>query len=197
MSFRTGIIRCTVTLVAVWCVGGAFALLTHPAAKRNEVRYRHLLDAEKAQGIRKAAEPLYKKFRFADYESQLRASLELSRDENSLNALAWFLCTCPHDGYRDGNEALLLALDACERSRYKDHGIVDTLAAAYAEIGDFEQAVYYQKTALQIARSQDWRYSRQYRSRLDLYEKNQPFRQYEGRMWHQVVFFLASRGPIR
>jgi hypothetical protein len=60
-----------------------------------------------------------------------------------LNQLAWFQATCPDAAHRDGNAAVRNATRACELSQWKDAGNIDTLAAAYAEIGDFAQAVRY------------------------------------------------------
>jgi len=61
-------------------------------------------------------------------------------DPNLLNAWAWQLATCPEAKYRDGPLALKLARKTKDRN---------TLAAAYAEIGEFDRAVAAQKRALQ------------------------------------------------
>jgi tetratricopeptide (TPR) repeat protein len=58
-----------------------------------------------------------------------------------LNETAWFEATCPQDGFRNAKAAVSDATRACQLSHWKDPGTIDTLAAAYAEAGDFNRAV--------------------------------------------------------
>ena len=73
----------------------------------------------------------------SDYESAFKQN---QTDDNLLNNWAWTLATSDQDEVRDGDKALELALRACEVSEYKKPHILSTLAAAYAESGDFENA---------------------------------------------------------
>ena len=50
---------------------------------------------------------------------------------------AWLRATCPNEKYRDGKRAVESATRACELTDWKKAGHLDTLAAAYAECGDF------------------------------------------------------------
>jgi tetratricopeptide (TPR) repeat protein len=65
------------------------------------------------------------------------------------NGLSWLLCTCPDAKVRDGKKALIHAVKAVEMSDRKIGSYVDTLAAAYAEVGRFDDAVKAQQEALQ------------------------------------------------
>ena len=70
-----------------------------------------------------------------------------------LDELAWLLATYPDSKSRDGTEAVRLAQHACELTERKIPALLDTLAAAYAEAGDFPQAISAAEEALGHARS--------------------------------------------
>jgi protein O-mannosyl-transferase len=59
----------------------------------------------------------------------------------AVNNLAWLLATCPDGQYRDGAEAVRLATQACELTRYANPNTLATLAAAYAEAGQVTDAI--------------------------------------------------------
>jgi serine/threonine-protein kinase len=91
------------------------------------------------------------------------------------DALARLLASCPDEKVRDGKRAVEYATTACERTAWKDPRCLDTLAAAYAEAGRFEDAVRYQNRALaDPALKDDFRAAA--RERLELYRQKKPFR---------------------
>jgi len=58
-----------------------------------------------------------------------------------LDELAWLLATYPDSNSRDGAEAVGLAERACALTERRVPALLATLAAAYAETGDFSRGV--------------------------------------------------------
>ena len=83
--------------------------------------------------------------------------------------------TCPDAKYRDGKQAVADATKACELTGGEmEWNYFDTLAAAYAEAGDFDKAVEWQTKALDQA-PENQRADCQ--SRLELYRSGKPYRE--------------------
>lgn len=91
------------------------------------------------------------------------------------NNIAWVLATCPDKLIRNGSEALRLAKIVCERTANREGMYLDTLAAAYAEAGKFDEAVKAQEKALED-KSYVIRYGEDGQKRLKLYQNKKPFR---------------------
>ena len=68
-----------------------------------------------------------------------------------LDELAWLLATYPDSYARDGAEAVRLAERACELTDRRLPALLATLAAAYAETGDFSRGVAAAEEALKRA----------------------------------------------
>ena len=86
---------------------------------------------------------------------------------------AWLLATCPDEQYRDPDNAILGAKQALATGYGDRHVALDTLAAAYASAGDFENAVATLEQAIEQAPSS---LRRDYVARVKLYESGEPFR---------------------
>jgi Flp pilus assembly protein TadD len=101
----------------------------------------------------------------------------LRLDPNSVGAhnnLAWLLAVGP-DRVRDAKRAVEHATRACELTEWKKMDCIDTLAAAYAEAGEFDRAVEYQKKALSFPDLSEAD-GRSGRDRLRLYLRKVPYR---------------------
>jgi len=66
------------------------------------------------------------------------------------NDVAWFLATTPDLTARDGEKAVEFATKACKLNNWNDGSMLDTLAVAYAETGNFDEAVKWEMKALEI-----------------------------------------------
>jgi len=106
--------------------------------------------------------------------ADFRKSVELGPDNAvAHNALACFLATCPDAQHRDGEAAVEHATKACELTQWNDARCIDTLAAAYAETGDFDAAVKWQQKAVDLSPEES---KADHRTRLKWYKSGQPLR---------------------
>ena len=64
-----------------------------------------------------------------------------TRNSGLLNNFAWLLATTPDDDVRDGKRAIELATESAELTDFKAPHILSTVAAAYAETGEFKSAI--------------------------------------------------------
>jgi tetratricopeptide (TPR) repeat protein/ribosomal protein S27E len=67
-----------------------------------------------------------------------------------LNSIAWTLASSKLEKVRNGKRAVEIATKACELTKYKDPAMLDTLAAAFAENHDFDNAVKWKEKTLEI-----------------------------------------------
>ena len=91
----------------------------------------------------------------------------------SYNKLSWPLATCPDDSIRNGRLAIKKATRACELTDWNDANYLDTLAAAYAEAGNYDRAKEYQRQAIDLATDS---MKPELKKHLDLYESGKPYR---------------------
>ncbi|MFN9720837.1 MAG: tetratricopeptide repeat protein [Planctomycetota bacterium] len=88
------------------------------------------------------------------------ADLEMALKVNPLsyeamNDLAWLLSTAASNSLRNGSRAVQLATQACELTGNSQWNTLDTLAAAKAEVGDFEGARQAIELSVQLAPDQE------------------------------------------
>lgn len=82
----------------------------------------------------------------------LRDGLEVvPKNVSLLNLLARILATDPNEEVRNGKRAIEVAQHACELTGMRDYVSLDTWAAAYAEVGRFDDAIRTAEKAATIA----------------------------------------------
>src|SRR5262249_35911639 len=105
-----------------------------------------------------------------DFTEAIRLVPEMA---NAHVALSWLLATCPKDGVRDGKRAVEHARQACELLGWKETNSLEALAAAYAECGNFKEAVKWQKKAVELGNDNKDELEGA-RQRLQVYEQGKP-----------------------
>ncbi|MCA9217321.1 MAG: tetratricopeptide repeat protein [Planctomycetales bacterium] len=104
-----------------------------------------------------------------DYEAAWKLN---ENDSGILNNFAWVLATSPDDQVRDGERAVKIATKACEVTEFKQAHILSTLAAAYAETGDFDTAVKWSAKAVELDSDEE-----QLENELESYKNKKPWRE--------------------
>ena len=95
-----------------------------------------------------------------------------------LNNLAWILAIQPDDALGTPDEAVGFAQRAAEISKFQDPGILDSLAAALAAAGQFDQAVAVARQALGLASAvQERKVAKAIQEHLDCYRDGRPYRE--------------------
>jgi tetratricopeptide (TPR) repeat protein len=113
----------------------------------------------------------------ADYDAVIRL---YPQHPEAWESEARIAATCMKSRFRDGKMAVQRATKACELTGWKDYSTLDTLAAAYAELGDFANAIKWEEKALPlVAQEKDVRTrvddDRDLRSHLDLFKAHKPY----------------------
>lgn len=107
----------------------------------------------------------------ADYDKALELDPTSS---HILNNLAWLLATSPDSKVRNGARSIELAKKACELTEYKQAHILSTLAAGYAETGDFKSAIEWSQKAVDLG---DEGVDDQLKQELESYKAGKPWRE--------------------
>jgi tetratricopeptide (TPR) repeat protein len=117
----------------------------------------------------------------AEAVAQWREGIRLCpNDVGLLSTLAWILATSPDASVRDGKAAVEAASQAARLTARQKCRVLDTLAAAYAEAGQFREAVDTAREALalpDLKQATEPGLADQFRARLRLYEAGKPYRE--------------------
>lgn len=145
-----------------------------PAALEDFTELVRITQSRQAYELRAGTLMLEGKYHEAleDYRTALRST----GPHGLAKSLAWLLATCPDSKFRSGTEAVAQATEDCVRTEWQNPNCVDTLAAAYAETGDFAEALRYEEQAL-AAKQIDPDTRAEYEIRLSLYRSGFPYRE--------------------
>ncbi|MDR0336232.1 MAG: tetratricopeptide repeat protein [Planctomycetaceae bacterium] len=102
-----------------------------------------------------------------------------AEDEVSINNLSWILSTSPIESIRNGKRALELAEKASQLTDYKKAYILSTLAAAHAELGNFDKAIEWSQKSIEYAKDDENVNERieELQKELESYKQKKPFRE--------------------
>ncbi len=113
-----------------------------------------------------------------DYELAAKVAEEDDIDlPGILNNLAWVLATSPNDDLRNGKRAVDHGKRAAELTEFKEAHILSTLAAGYAEIGDFENAIKWSTKAVELGEQDENEQLEQLKQELESYRQKKPWRE--------------------
>lgn len=116
-------------------------------------------------------------YRQGNYAQAVQDHLEaLKRDPrngSTFNQMAWIRATAPDPDVRSGRVAKECATRACELTEWQEPGFLDTLAAACAECGEFDDAVRWQEKAIKLASEPA---VGEFAARAALYRQGKPYR---------------------
>jgi tetratricopeptide (TPR) repeat protein len=143
------------------------AIADYNEAVRLNLDYAYICKASRAYAYSQKG---YYSTAIADYNDAIRL--------NPTNAvayinLAWLLAVCPDANHRNGEYAVEYATKACEQSEWKIPAYFSALAVAYAEAGDFDNAIIWENKYLESNPPKDAQ--EKARQRLSLYEQKKPY----------------------
>jgi tetratricopeptide (TPR) repeat protein len=113
-----------------------------------------------------------------DYSAAIEIGIESPQQKSGvLNNLAWVLATSPKDELRNAERSIKFGTEAAELTEFKEPHILSTLAAGYAEKGDFEQAIKWSTKAVELGRELEHNQIEQLEEELESYKASKPWRE--------------------
>lgn len=108
----------------------------------------------------------------ADYDESIRLNPD---NFAAYGNRALIRATAPDERVRNGKQALVDAMHTCQVSDWKIPKTLRTLAAAHAELGQFEQARKWQQKAIELA-GEDEVLLAEFRAQFEQYQSDKPLR---------------------
>jgi tetratricopeptide (TPR) repeat protein len=146
--------------------------------------YEAILSAEpnSANGHAHLARALIELSRIEPAVEHLETAVRLNpRDFAATVTLAWLRATSPIDAIRDGGQALEIAQRLNAASGNENPMLLDVLAAALAEQGNFDSALATMRNAVSVVGDRNSSVRQIFLARIKLYEAHQPLRDSDGR----------------
>jgi Flp pilus assembly protein TadD len=160
-------------------LGHAFLEKGEIDAAISHCRAALLIQSENADAQTNLAIALDEKGQTAEAIQHYEKALEISpQSASALANLAWLMATCSNTSFRNGTKAIELAGQANQLSGGTNTLVLRTLAAAYAESGQFGKAIEIARAAMQLARTQgDNSLTGAFQQEIALYEMGLPYRE--------------------
>jgi Flp pilus assembly protein TadD len=158
--------------------GRVLAALGNPEAAFKEFAEAERLDAHFGLPHIETAKILFQQGNDAKAVDELWVAARIEPyNPDVLTAVARYLAANQNASARDGPNALALALKADELTHGRQPEVFDVLGMAFAETGDFSNAVSCAQSALGLAISAKFKNTEPIRQRLELYESHQAWRE--------------------
>jgi len=106
----------------------------------------------------------------SDFNEAIRLD---SKEAAPYNNLAWLYATAAKDEYRNGEKAVEYGQKGCELTNWKRDSYIETLAVAYAEKGEFDDAIKWLKKAVELGPENNVEARKKM---LELFESGKPYR---------------------
>jgi tetratricopeptide (TPR) repeat protein len=169
--------------VAAFAVAAALAATTAVQLRHwrdSEALFRHALAVTENNHVAHSylGAALLDRGETASAVAHFREALAIRSDLLTVtNNLAWVLATHPDAAHRDPRAAVELAERAAAQTGRRDPAVLDTLAAAYAAAGRFEEAVRTLDRALDLVRGAHAPFESELEARRALYRSRRPHRE--------------------
>ena len=168
--------------------GGELAALNRFDEALAEFYQAEALDPKYAAPHVEAAKVLFKIGRDAEGLGEFHAALRIGPDNYQILATAaHYFAANENAAARDGKDALGVALKANDLSGHVQPMVFDILGMAFAENGDFTNAVNCAQNALALANAVQMKNTGPLQTRLKLYQNQQPWRE----------SFRATNAPVK
>ncbi len=159
-------------------IGNQLAALNRPAEALEEFQAAEKINPQLATPHIAAAKTLFKLGRDAEGLGEFQIALQLQPDNfQTLATVAHYLAANENTEARNGKAALALALKADELSGHTQPMVQDIVGMAFAENGDFTNAVICAQNALTLATAVQMNTVKPIQTRLELYKNKQPWRE--------------------